>query len=204
MYKEILGARTENSLERFAKTSLATDFYLCGGTGLALHLGHRLSHDLDFFNAKEFKPGDAINLLAKAGDFSLKEKNQGTVHGIFCKTKISLLQYPYPLLFKPKAFLGIHIADPRDIGCMKLDAIASRGTKKDFIDLFFLLQEISLKELLRLFTKKYRKVDYNMMHVLRSITYFSDARHDPEPVMLKSYSWKKVEQTLEQEVKKLI
>ncbi|MBI2552492.1 nucleotidyl transferase AbiEii/AbiGii toxin family protein [Candidatus Uhrbacteria bacterium] len=201
MHHETIEKKTRAALELLGSSRLLNDFYLAGGTGLALHLGHRLSYDLDFFSPKEFSPQSMIIKLRKAGHFALDSKDKGTVHGQFGGAKLSLLRYPYPLLFRPAQWLGIAIADPRDIGCMKLDAISSRGTRKDFIDLFFLLKTISLKDLLALFEKKYRRVSYNLAHVLKSIVYFEDARSEPEPTMLLPYSWEKIERLLEQQIK---
>ena len=204
MHHKILEQKTRVAFELLGSSRLVKKFYLAGGTELALHLGHRLSYDLDFFSPKEFIPRAMIIKLQEAGHFTLDSQDKGTVHGQFEKTKLSLLHYPYPLLFRPIPWLGVMIADPRDIGCMKLDAISSRGTKKDFVDLFFLLKIISLKDLLALFQKKYRRVGYNLAHVLKSIVYFEDARQDPEPKMLLPYSWKEIERTLEQQIKSIL
>ncbi len=200
MHHETIEKKTRAALELLGSSRLLKDFYLVGGTGLALHLGHRLSYDLDFFSPKEFSPQSMIIKLQEAGHFALDSKDTGTVHGQFGNAKLSLLRYSYPLLFHTTQWLGVAIADPRDIGCMKIDAISSRGTKKDFVDLFFLLKTISLKELLALFEKKYRRVSYNLAHVLKSLVYFEDARLDPEPTMLLPYSWKEIERTLEREI----
>lgn len=203
MHKEILGTQTAYGLEHLAPLKELSPFYLAGGTGLALQLGHRRSLDLDFFSPKEFSPDRLVTILGRHGKFSLEGKEQGTLHGIFEGAKISFLYYPYKLLFPCTRFNGLKVADTRDIGCMKLDAASSRGTRKDFIDLWFLLKEISLSEMLTLFEKKYKHVDYNLGHVLKSLVYFKDAAQEPDPVMLKPYSWKKLVHDLEQKVKEV-
>jgi len=203
MYTEILGKATAHGMELLAPLKEIASFYLAGGTGLALQLGHRHSLDLDFFSHKEFSPDQLVTLLARHGKFSLESKEEGTLHGMFEGAKLTFLYYPYKLLFPCVKASGILIANVRDIGCMKLDAASSRGTRKDFIDLWFLLQSISLVELLALFEKKYKKVDYNLGHVLKSLVYFKDAEQEPDPVMLLPYSWKKVKQDLEAKVKEI-
>ncbi|MCK4308846.1 MAG: nucleotidyl transferase AbiEii/AbiGii toxin family protein [Candidatus Atribacteria bacterium] len=99
---------------------------------------------------------------------------------------------------------GIKVADLRDIGCMKIDAISSRGTKRDFIDLFFICKEvISLKNLLSLFKRKYKSVNYNMMHILKSLAYFEDAENNPMPKMTVPASWQEIKSFLKKEIKKI-
>ncbi|MCX7779239.1 MAG: nucleotidyl transferase AbiEii/AbiGii toxin family protein [Patescibacteria group bacterium] len=96
------------------------------------------------------------------------------------------------------------VADWRDIACMKLDAVSSRGSKKDFIDLYFICQKISLKRLLKIFAKKYKSVDFNLMHILKSLVYFKEAEKEPLPRMLKRISWPTVKSFFIREVRKLI
>ena len=204
MHEEILGVESKAALDGLGRAGFIKDFYLAGGTGLALFFGHRKSYDLDFFTPKKFNERILTDRLLKLGGFSLNKKEWGTVHGIFRDTKVSFLHYPYPLLFKPHRFRGVRIADQRDIGCMKLDAIATRSSKKDFIDLHFLLEEVSLSRLLWLFSKKYGKLKINMVHVLKSLVYFVDARKDAPPIMLKPFLWEALEQKLEREVRNLL
>ena len=92
---------------------------------------------------------------------------------------MSLLGYTYPLLFPTTHFLDVAVADPRDIACMKISAIASRGTKRDFIDLCIAAQRFGLAELFRLFERKYAQARYQHMHLLKSLVFFEDAENDP-------------------------
>lgn len=100
--------------------------------------------------------------------------------------------------------MKVNVADWRDIACLKLDAVSSRGSKKDFIDLYFVCQKINLKKLLKIFAKKYKSVDFNLIHILKSLVYFEDAEKEPTPKMLKRISWPKVKTFFVREVKKLI
>lgn len=92
-----------------------------------------------------------------------------------------------------------------DVACMKLDAISARGTKRDFIDLYMILQErgVSLPDLLRAFSKKYASMHYNLMHVKKSLVYFSDAERDPMPRMIKPLPWRTVKNFFISEGKKV-
>lgn len=102
---------------------------------------------------------------------------------------MSFLGYPYPELFPRAHFKGVAIADPRDIACMKLSAIASRGTKRDFIDLYVASQRFPLGNILSWFAQKYAKTRYNHFHILKSLTFFGDAEKDPLPHMLIPLAW---------------
>ncbi len=107
-------------------------------------------------------------------------------------------------MYKTSSFCGVQLADIRDIACMKLDAIATRGSKKDFIDLYFILdQHYSLEKILSLFQKKYKQIDYNILHLFKSLVYFTDADKDPMPHMFVDVSWERVKQFLKKEVRRV-
>jgi predicted nucleotidyltransferase component of viral defense system len=204
MPQEILSRKTKNNLAELKRANILLDFYLAGGTGLALKLRHRISLDLDFFTKEDIDTEILIQKIKNLGKFSVERESENTLIGIFEGTRITFLKYDYPLLFPLKEFEGIKVADERDIGCMKISAISSRGTKKDFIDLYFLCQKIiSLKELLKLFKKKHKSVDYNLMHILKSLVYFEDAEKDPMPKMILSVSWEEVKKFFKAEIKKI-
>ncbi|WP_089239403.1 nucleotidyl transferase AbiEii/AbiGii toxin family protein [Belliella buryatensis] len=87
-------------------------------------------------------------------------------------------------------FNEFRLASKEDIGAMKLNAIAGRGSKKDFIDLYFLLNEFSLEELIGFYRDKYQ--DGSEFLVLKSLSYFADADTEPTPLMLKDANWDKI------------
>jgi hypothetical protein len=87
---------------------------------------------------------------------------------------------------------------------MKLQAISSRGSRKDFVDMFFLLQHYSLGDIFSWFKKKYRRVVYDPLHLLKSLTYFTDAEEEPNPVMLMTVSWNEVKNELQRQSKVFI
>lgn len=117
---------------------------------------------------------------------------------------MSFLGYTYPVLFPSAPFLDVLVADPRDIGCMKVSAIASRGTKRDFIDFYEVCRRFGLAELLNLFGCKYAETHYNRIHVLKSLTFFNDAEKDPMPHMLGSTTWEEVKHFLRRETLQLV
>jgi hypothetical protein len=186
------------------RTTLLASFYLAGGTGLALRLGHRRSADLDFFSVEGFSEDTLIQTLAAVTGFSVVSKAPGTLHTQIRNTKVSFLVFAYPLLFPCEAFLDIRVADPRDIACMKLNAIASRGTKRDFIDLFAVSQKHELQQILTWFQQKFAAANYNVVHLLKSLTYFDDAEKDPPPDMLLPVSWEEIRRYFRREVPRLL
>jgi len=201
MSQEVISEQTQSNLEILRKAGVLKGFYLAGGTGLALQLRHRISLDLDFFSKKKINPKTLIQKISTLGRFSVEKEEKDTLIGIFNKTNVSFFTYNYPLLFPLIKIKKISVADIRDIGCMKISAISSRGSKKDFVDVFFICQSVSLKTLLALFEKKYKGVNYNMVHILKSLVYFDDARKDPMPQMIKKISWPDIEEFFIKEVK---
>ncbi len=126
--------RTLGDLER---VTLPGRFCLAVGTGRALHPGHRRSVDLDFLSAELFDEQSLLQQLKRVAGFSLTAMSAHTVHAAIQGTKAGFLGYDYPVLFPLANLEGVNVADARDIACMKIAAIASRGAKRDFVDLYF-------------------------------------------------------------------
>lgn len=81
---------------------------------------------------------------------------------------------------------------------MKITALIGRGTKKDFIDLAFLLDIFSLNEIFNLYEKKYPEASRFM--AMKSIAYFDDAEQEPMPFMLKEKSWNDIKKQILKEI----
>jgi hypothetical protein len=203
-HREVIGQHVERSLGELHAIPAAAHFYLAGGTGLALHLGHRRSVDLDFFLGEDFDVEAVLQKIQRLEGFSLVSKSPGTIYANVRETKVSFIAYAYPLLFPFTQFLGANIADPRDIGCMKISAIAGRGTKRDFVDLYVLAQRYGLDQLFVWFKTKFAQTNYSMVHVLKSLAYFEEAEQDPMPDMLVPVSWNDVKQFFAREAARLL
>lgn len=204
MHIETLAPETSRVLDTIKKERFIGDFYLVGGTALALHLGHRESIDLDFFSPDDFSLETLKKEISSIGRYTLTDETDGTLDGMLDGVKITFLRYEYPLLYPLVDSDGVKLADERDIAAMKIDAISSRGSRKDFIDLYFLLKKYPLSEILSFFEQKYSHIDYNRMHLLKSLSYFVDAENDASPKMLIPADWQAVKETIAREAKQLI
>lgn len=204
MFTTGISKNTQAALAKISKVPFVKNYYLAGGTALAVHFGHRLSYDLDFFSLTPSLTRIIMAQLKDAGKLELFQNDEGTFNGALDGVKLSFFIYPYPLLQPARTFNNVKIAPIEDIACMKLDAISSRGTKRDFIDLYIVCNRYKpLHELLRLFEKKYSSVKYNMLHVLKSLVYFEDAKDNVMPDMLETVLWEDVQQFFEKEVMKM-
>ena len=207
MFEEVLSKNAKESLAVLGKSKLLEKAYLAGGTALALQIGHRLSYDFDFFTPEEFDGKIEVQRIKKAvSDFQLEKTSWGTILGNIKDTRFSLFFYTYPLLFKTNNFLGVNIAGIKDIASMKIAAIADRGTKRDFIDLYFIIFKekiATLKEILGLYDKKFQSLKQNKVHILKSLNYFDDAEEGEMSRMIKDVKWKDVKDFFAGEVKKI-
>jgi hypothetical protein len=168
-------------------------FYLAGGTGLALQLGHRKSFDLDFFSPADFAPEELSALLGRQNISPQGEiRSHGTLHCILEEVKTSFIYYNGSLSFPLLQFNALNIADWRDIAVEKLRIVADRGQKKDFYDLYFSISALGIETLVGLSVKKFGR-SINYFHLLKGMSYFEDAEKNPEPMLLDtSIPWDKV------------
>lgn len=206
MFEQTISKQTRSNLEILSSADFIKKFYLAGGTAAALQLGHRISEDLDFFSEKEFLPDNLIESLRSSGELIIDKKLPDTLLGGFNETKISFFHYPYPMLYEFSSFLSVDLASLVDIACMKIDTVASRGLKRDFVDLYFIMENRNYKlgQLLTFFQEKYSGVKYNLNHIKKSLIYFDETNGDPDPnILMSNYSWQKIKEFFIAEVKNL-
>lgn len=201
MYSNTLASNTKQVLTQLSTLPIPANFYLSGGTALALHLGHRESEDLDFFSNKDFIPTRLQQTLESLGDLTSTELEDNTLNTYLSGVKLQFLGYPYPLLKPLIIWENIQLSSVLDIALTKLQTIGMRGSKKDFIDLYFILQQISLSNLLKQLPTKYPQTDYSLPHLLKSLIYFTDAETEPMPRMHQDASWETVKSTLIKQAK---
>ena len=206
MFTTVLSKTAKTALALLGKSRILPEkTYLAGGSALALHFGHRISVDFDFFTPSHFKAKEIVKKLEKISRFVFQEaEEKDTLLGIFEGVKFSLFRYDYPLVFKPIKYLGVLLADPRDIAAMKLAAIMDRGTKKDFIDIYFLIKKgISIEKAFKYYDQKYRLLANNLYSMIKGLSYFDDAEDSDIPEMIIKVDWEEVKKFLQNEVIRL-
>lgn len=189
-------------LRKLMQMEAFNSFLLVGGTSLALQIGHRISIDLDFFGRMELDETEYTELLIQFGPTILLKKSKNILIYSVNEIKVDFVDYHYPWLSPPSIVENIRLASKIDIAAMKLNAIVGRGSKKDFIDIYFLLKEYSLSEMLGFYNRKYQQ--NSLLMVLRSLTYFDDADEEQDPLIIKTITWKKVKQIITRSVRDYI
>lgn len=200
MFTKTLLPDTFRAIQLTGQIPVFQTAYLAGGTSLALQIGHRVSVDLDFFTQEKFDENQLENTLKQIPEFEIRTKSRYTILGKIGDTSISLFYYQYPLLEKTIAFEQLQLAQKSDLSAMKIGAVEDRGTRRDFIDLFYLAKEYSLDQMLEFYEKKYRLLDDNLYPIIRALGYFEDAELETEmPKMLVDVSWPEVKSFFQKE-----
>lgn len=180
------------SLLQEKKPEFLKNFYLSGGTGLSLQIGHRESEDLDFFSKNDFDPDKIKQDLEIFSNPNQVQTEKGTLNCYIEGTKLQFLHYPYNLLEPTIDWSDVKISSTLDIACTKLITIGARGSKKDFVDIYFLLKKYSLAELFESLEKKYTGTKYDTAHIMKSLIYFKDAENQPMPRMHSQVDWEDI------------
>lgn len=205
IFWDVIDYKKRALLKKLIKYISLTDFYLAGGTALALLLGHRKSFDFDWFSQSKFDTSELLNKLSKLGNTELIEIKKDTLYLFLDNVQLTWLYYPYPLIDPVIKVEGINLASLTDIALMKLIAISQRGERKDFIDLYVILQEkrgTDLELLFELLPLKFPEFQINYYHIIKSLTYFEEA--ETELNMCNSIDWQEVKDFFMQEQKKII
>jgi hypothetical protein len=205
MRDDVLDERQRSALHAL-KPAGERGYYLAGGTALCLHLEHRRSIDLDLFRTEAFDSDQMVTELASAG-VALKsvKTSVSTVHAEVEGVRTSLLCFPYALLEAPEPSPeGVPVASLRDIAAMKIEAIASRGARRDFYDLYFICQAgVSLAQAIAAFEQRFASVRPDVYHRLRALTFFDDAEREPEATLLRPVAWSEVRAFFRTEVSRV-
>ena len=202
-HPEILGRRQKSVLAQIGAVLSRRSFYLAGGTAVALHLGHRRSVDFDWFTLDRFDPLQVAQELRDLGiPFVTEAESTGTLHGSVRGVQVSLIRHNYPFLAPLRVWRGVRIAARADLAAMKLSAVAQRGAKKDFVDVYALgKRSCSLRQMLQWYREKYAVED--IAHLLYSLNYFDDADGERLPRMLWDVRWRTIKETIRRWVQRV-
>jgi hypothetical protein len=177
---------------------------LAGGTGLALQFGHRYSEDLDIFRPESFDTEALLHQLSGIGKVEVQQRASGTLHTMVQGVRLSFLEAQAEFLFPGSPYRGMTVADPLDIAVMKVIAVGGRGSRKDFVDLYFLFhQGVSLESIFKMVRRRFKEIDYNEYHLMKSLIYFEDAESEPMPDMISDVTWHEVRDAIVEEVRRL-
>lgn len=199
-HAEVMPPAQADLLRRLGRWVMRRNFYLGGGTAIAIQLGHRRSVDLDWFTREPIP--DPLRLAeairGEGVELEVESVDEGTLHARVAGVKSSFLEYRYPMLrpLEEWSEYGCRLAALEDLTCMKLSAIASRGSKRDFLDIHALGRTgIDLATMLEWYREKYGTGD--VAHVVMSLTYFDDAESEDMPELLIEVDWGEVRRTIE-------
>ena len=202
LYFKILTPSTLDLLCGLMHEPLLERTRLVGGTALALQLGHRTSIDLDLFGQVSCDEMQLQHCLKKFGQVKVMNLSQHvkmfTVNGV----KVDIVNYDNPWIDSLVQEDDIRLASVYEIAAMKVRAIIGRGTRKDFVDLYYLLQLFSMTRIMELFHLKYP--DFNDFMAIRSLLFFDDAEQMPMPMMLDSTPWKTMKDYIKKSVKEIL
>jgi len=176
-------------------------YLLVGGTALALQLGHRSSTDIDLFTNKPHDTEQLLELLKQ--DFAVEVRNRYK-NSLFVNintVKTDIVRQNGNIIDNPIIIEGIRMASLKEMAPMKLLAITNRGRKRDFIDIYFLIQQFSLEKMLLFFKEKFENENYYL--ILRSLTYFIDADKDGDLKYYFPFNWKKIKKAIIEETSKI-
>lgn len=189
-----IDASTLELLEKLMQVPEFENLRLVGGTSLALQLGHRNSVDIDLFGKMSTDYLELNIILTSVGTVSPLKKSPNIFIYLLDEIKVDLVNYPYPWIDEELRVDNLRLASKQDIAAMKLSAITGRGSKKDFIDLYFLLKEFSLDQMLQFYSQKYH--DGSEFLVLKSLSYFEDAENDEMPKMFEKVFWSEIKEAI--------
>jgi hypothetical protein len=209
MHPEVIEPKSKDNLiilKNGDNGNLLNGFYLAGGTAVALHLGHRLSRDLDFFSAKPFNGVLLKSKISELGNYEDNVSRDNNTIGSFNDTKLSFMYFKPGMTEDPQQFAGVNIASIKDLMAMKVSAISQRGAKRDFIDLYFIMNklEMSITDVMLHYFEKYKDFKPNPIHALKSLTYFDDAEKEIMPVMKTPVQWPEIKGFFEGQKKGIV
>ncbi|HKV08606.1 MAG TPA: nucleotidyl transferase AbiEii/AbiGii toxin family protein [Thermoanaerobaculia bacterium] len=208
-HPESLPAEARSLLARMAPLSWAEDFYVAGSAALALYVGHRPVRDVDLMtNANRLTSPERRDLLgallALDPGVEVETARDGYLYVRFPgEVGFRFFYYPYPLVQPFEDFEGFAVASAVDLGLMKLGAIISRGTRRDFVDLYLLCRQLPLADLLHASEDKFGHVRDFPLQALKGLADLSEVEGEPMPRLAQPLDWEEVEAWLRTEVREL-
>jgi hypothetical protein len=172
------------------------NFFLVGGTALALQIGHRISIDFDLFTLTPFDEKEMLSSLEERYQFQMDFLSRNTLKGSIRGIKVDLITHKYPLVKPLIEIEHIRIAASEDIAAMKLNAITGNGTRlKDFIDIAYLSSSLTLSRMIDAYEEKY--ATRNPAMVIKALDYYNDINlNEPIEMLKEKYKWEDIKKRL--------
>lgn len=140
MHSEILTKDQNKLLSLVAE--FFENFYLAGGTAVALYLGHRRSIDFDLFSKKKFGNQNLLNkILSFGAPDEIIVNKLGELTLIIKSVKLTFFHYPYKIACSEIFGYRIKMPDLLSLAAMKAFALGQRAKWKDYIDLYFIIKD---------------------------------------------------------------
>lgn len=202
MYLEALKSKPR---EIFNKLDKFPEFYLVGGTGLALQMGHRISDDFDMFGDKLLDKNFIAKIyrVFKGYDIKFSLRHSEQMNLTVDLVKFNFVRYSYPLIFKLKKINNVNVASIKEIALMKSSTLGSRASLKDYVDLYFIIKKkkITIEDIIKGCKKKY-KTEFNDRLFLEELTYIRDIKDTKIEFLKKKVDKSEIERFFEKEIKK--
>jgi hypothetical protein len=196
LHKETVTKNTLDLIRKFMRDEQLAQFQLVGGTALALRIGHRLSIDIDLFTDKPFQAWKLLKHLEKKHEVELNQIGDNMILCMINNIKVDMIAHQYPNVRPSQNVNGIRMASMEDIAAMKINAIDNSGSRiKDFYDIYYLLREYKLENILNAYMTKYGNDDEN--RAKRSLLYHEDIDFTAKIQLLDTkLKWKDVVKSL--------
>ena len=204
LYLNTVTPKTYGLLKTLMQIDDLCDFALVGGTNLSLKLGHRISIDLDIFTNKPFDKEEVERCIIRQLPRAIKlDQRKQSIWFSTDEIKVDIILHEYKYIEPVETIDDIRFVSIADIIPMQLEAMATRGVKKDFWGIAELLNHYSLAQMLAFYQRKYPQSDIG--HIVLSMTYFEDAEKQKEnPEDLRSITWKEVKNKVKKAVEDFV
>jgi hypothetical protein len=204
LFLNTVKSETYELLQKLMQIPELSEFVLVGGTNLSLKFGHRISVDLDLFTDKPFDLDEVFTGIVKTLPQSIKlDQRKQTIWLNIDGIKVDIILHEYPYLRPIEVIDNVRFMSVEDIIPMKLEAMATRGVKKDFWDINELLNHYTLPKMIEFYQAKYPNSDVG--HVLLSMTYFVDAEYQKDnPEDLKGTTWEQVKTNMQTTIEQYV
>lgn len=198
MYWNIFDKDRYDLLKKISEGVSIDDYYMIGGTALSLQLGLRESYDFDFCVKSQFNNEILLSELKNIGNVEVLQNQKGTCDVLLNGVQVSFFYYTNKVIkdfVRAEEMPKLKIASVLDIAVMKIVAIGGRGAKKDFFDLYNIIEKcnITIDELVEGLIQKCGD-NVNYVNIIMGLSYFEDAEDEILPDTFVNYDWQKIKE----------